>query len=62
MDIMDSSKLRVRTVDAVSDPFRNDTIQNMPAWWKFGAQVFFGLTLLPIRLSLLLFVVVPCAF
>ena len=58
-DSTDSAKLRVRTVEPVYDPFRNDTIRDMPAWWKYGVQVFCGLTLLPARLSLLLFVVVP---
>ena len=56
---MDSAKLRVRTVEPVSDPFRNDTLQEMPLWWKYGAQVMFGLVLLPIRLGLLVFFVVP---
>jgi len=59
MSAKQSAKLRVRTVPLVEDPFVNHSITDMPCWWKYGVQVLVGITLFPIRLALLLFVVAP---
>ena len=58
-DEQPSAKLKVLTLPPVADPFRNDSVSDMPCWWKYGIQTLCGITLLPIRLSLLLFVIVP---
>jgi len=54
-----SAKLRVKTIPTVQDPFWNDSIATMPAWWMYGVQVLVGFTLFPIRLVVLLFIVLP---
>ena len=54
-----SAKLRVLTLPTVTDPFANNSIQNLPCWWKWLVQVaVFPLFL--VRLSCLLCIVLPC--
>ena len=57
-----SDKLRIKTIDTVEDPFKNDSITNMPGWWKWGVQVLIGLTIFPIRIIVLFFIVFPLTF